>query len=403
MLQSTIQLYQNAYSGLSKEIWILSIISLINRAGAMVFPFLTIYLTHNLGFTLKEAGLIMTFFGFGSILGSYIGGWLTDRIGSYQVQFWSLLLSSLTILALLYAKSFWALAAVAFTFSTIADAFRPANKVAVADYSQPENLTRSFALLRLAVNLGFAIGPAMGGLVAAWKGYDWLFYIDAFTCFFAAILFRITLKNNSKEKRKQNKEEKEDTPAAHKNSPYQDKIFLLFLVIIALLAFAFFQLFYTVPLFYKQELGLGEGQIGLLMSLNGIIIVVFEMPLVYLVEQHYSKFTSMALGAILIGLGFLIFSFPLLGLGIAALGVCCLTMGEIFYMPFASAYVATRSSNHNRGEYMALYVIAWSIASVVAPLSGMYISETFGFNSLWVLLFIIGLIGSFGFWSLGKK
>jgi len=402
MLQSTIQLYQNAYSGLSKEVWILSIISLINRAGAMVFPFLTIYLTHNLGFTLKEVGLIMSFFGLGSILGAYVGGWLTDKIGSYLVQIWSLFLSSIVLLMLLYAQSFWTLAIVAFTFSVVADAFRPANKVAVSDYSQPENLTRSFALLRLAVNLGFAIGPAMGGLLAAWKGYEWLFYIDALTCFLDAVLFKIAMKDDFKEKKKQSKKEKKGSSNTLVHSPYKDKVFLAFLVIICLLAFAFLQLFYTVPLFYKQEIGLGEGQIGLLMSLNGLIIVAVEMPLVYLVDKHYSKFSSMTLGAILIGLGFLIFTFPMVGMGIAALSVCFLTMGEIFYMPFASAFVAARASDSNRGEYMALYTMAWAIASVVAPLTGMYIGAAFGFNMLWLLLFAIGLIGGLGFWVLGK-
>ena len=403
MLQSTIQLYQNAYAGLSREVWILSIISLINRAGAMVFPFLTIYLTHNLGFTLKEAGLIMSFFGLGSILGAYIGGWLTDRIGSYQVQFWSLFLSSFVILFLLYAKSFWALAIVAFTFSTIVDAFRPANKVAVAEYSQPENLTRSFALLRLAINLGFAIGPAMGGILAAWKGYDWLFYIDALTCFSAAILFKLFLKDDFKENSRPYNQEKEDTISPAQHSPYQDKTFLIFLVIIALSAFAFLQLFYTIPIFYKQEIGLGEGEIGLLMSINGSIIVLIEMPLVYLVDKQYSKFASMTLGALLIGIGFLVFTFPIFGLGIAALSMCFLTFGEIFYMPFASAFVAIRAGENNRREYMALYTMAWAAASVVAPLSGLYISETFGFNSLWFLLFTIGVIGSFGFWLLGRQ
>ena len=193
MFQKTIRLYKDAYTGLSREIWLLASISLINRAGAMVFPFLTIYLTTALGFSLKETGIIMGFFGLGSISGAYVGGWLTDRIGAFKVQFWSLLISSIVLAWMVQFQSFWSLCFFAFLFSLIADAFRPANKVAVANYSEPENLTRSFALLRLAVNLGFSIGPAMAGLIAAWKGYDWLFYIDAISCFFAAILLRVCL------------------------------------------------------------------------------------------------------------------------------------------------------------------------------------------------------------------
>ena len=412
MIQKTIQLYKDSYAGLSREIWLLAIISLINRAGAMVFPFLTIYLTSALGFSLKDTGVIMGFFGVGSILGSYLGGWLTDRLGAYKVQFWSLLLSSAILLFLVQFQDYWSLCILAFTFSLIADAFRPANKVAVAAYSEPENLTRSFALLRLAINLGFAVGPAMGGLIAAWKGYDWLFYIDAATCFSAALLFRLTLKDNFKKTSVElnSKSQISNTDVETEvipSSPYRDGFFMVFLVIICLLAFAFLQLFYTIPVYFKQELELSEGVIGLLMALNGIIIVLIEMPLVYLVDKRYNKFTSMALGAVLIGLGFAIFIVPSIWIGIAIISSILLTLGEIFYMPFASAFVAERSTAANRGQYMALYTMAWAIASVVAPMSGLYIGEHFGFNSLWVLLLVLGVLGGLGFWylkgSLNKK
>lgn len=402
MIQKTIQLYKDSYADLSREVWLLAIISLINRAGAMVFPFLTIYLTTSLGFSLKETGIIMSFFGLGSILGSYVGGWLTDRIGPFKVQFWSLVLSSVLLLFMVQFQSFWSLCGLAFTFSLIADAFRPANKVAVANYSKPDNLTRSFALLRLAINLGFAIGPAMGGLIAAWKGYDWLFYIDAVTCFCAAILFKLTLQDDFKgasiKKDQSTKSKITETPS----SPYQDRFFMVFLLIICLLAFAFLQLFYTIPVYFKQEFGLDEGEIGLLMALNGTIIVFIEMPLVYLIEKRYKNFSSMALGAVLIGLGFAVFIIPSIWIGIAILSSILLTLGEIFYMPFASAFVAERSTEANRGQYMALYTMAWATASVVAPMSGLYISEHFGFNSLWAILLALGLIGGFGFWYLGK-
>ncbi len=408
MFQKTIQLYKNSYAGLSREVWLLAIISLINRAGAMVFPFLTVYLTSALGFSLKDTGVIMGFFGLGSILGSYVGGWLTDRIGAYKVQFWSLLLSSVILLFIVQFQDYWSLCILAFTFSLIADAFRPANKVAVANYSEPENLTRSFALLRLAINLGFAVGPAMGGLIAAWKGYDWLFYIDAATCFSAAMLFRLTLpddfkKTSGKEEHISNPKSQNTNskPSVIPSSPYQDGFFMFFLVIICFLAYAFLQLFYTIPVYFKQELGLNEGEIGLLMALNGTIIVFIEMPLVYLVDKRYPKFTSMSLGAVLIGLGFAIFLIPSVWIGIAIMSSILLTFGEIFYMPFASAFVAERSTEANRGQYMALYTMAWAIASVVAPMSGLYISEHFGFNSLWGILLALGMAGGIGFWYLG--
>jgi len=402
MLQNTLTLYRNAYAGLSREVWLLAIISLINRAGTMVFPFMTIYLTQSRHFTLKEAGIIMSFFGLGSLLGAYLGGWLTDRIGEYKVQFWSLIGTSVVLLFILKMETFWGIAAMAFLLSLVADAFRPANKVAVSNYSKPENMTRSFALLRLAVNLGFAIGPAMGGILAAWKGYDWLFYADAITCFLAALLLRLTLKDNFKSRQAVMAAKTSPQATLPLNSPYKDRHFLYFLIIIGLLAFAFLQIFYTIPVFFKQDLGLDEAQIGLFMGLNGLIIVLLEMPMVYKAEQKYTKFYTMKLGAVLIGLGFLCFLIPAATFA-AALGIIILTIGEIYYMPFASAWVASRSSEANRGQYMALYTIAWATASVIAPSAGFLIIEQLGFNGLWLILATIGLLGAFGFGVLGRR
>ena len=404
MLHNTINLYKNAYTGLTREIWLLSFISLINRAGAMVFPFMTIYLTQARGFSLKEAGIIMSFFGLGSVLGTYIGGWLTDRIGDYKVQFWSLITTSIVLLFVLKAETFWGISFMAFLLSVAADAFRPANKVAVANYSQPENVTRSFALLRLSINLGFAIGPAMGGILAAWKGYDWLFYADAVTCLLAAIIFRITLKDDFTPTENATKSKTAQKVLKDIHSPYKDHYFLYFLLIIGLLAFAFLQLFYTIPVFFKQNLGLDEGQIGMYMALNGVIIVALEMPLVYLAERNMTPFNVMKIGAILIGFGFLCFLLPIQLAGlVAASGIIILTLGEIYYMPFASAWVATRSKPENRGQYMALYSIAWSTASIIAPASGFFLIETIGFDGLWLVLSAIGMIGGYSFWILGKR
>lgn len=345
----------------------------------------------------------MSFFGGGSIAGAYLGGWLTDRIGDYQVQFWSLIATAIVALFILKMETFWEMAFIAFLFSTVADAFRPANKVAISNYSKPENITRSYALLRLAINLGFAVGPAVGGILAAWKGYDWLFYVDALTCLTAAIIFRITMKDDFAAEKSEKSTAIEHELNANNTSPYQDKQFLFFLLIIGLLAFAFLQFFYTLPVFYKQELGLDEGQIGLFMALNGLIIVLFEMPLVYVAEKNYRPFNVMSFGAFLIAIGFLCFLFPVKWVGIAIIAITMLTLGEIFYMPFASAWVANRSNSANRGQYMAAYSISWSIASVVAPAAGFQMIESLNFNGLWVVLSSLGILGAFAFWFLGKK
>ena len=154
MLHRTINLYRESFEGLRAEVWYLSLVLLINRAGAMVIPFLTVYLTSKRGFTFEDAGLIMSSFGIGSVLGSYVGGWITDKFGFYRVQQWTLVGSGFLFWVLGQQTTFWGMSIGIFVLSTVMDAFRPANQAALAFYSNPKNRARAYGLLRLAVTPG---------------------------------------------------------------------------------------------------------------------------------------------------------------------------------------------------------------------------------------------------------
>ena len=158
--------YIESFKGLSKEIWYLSLISLVNRAGTMVIPFLSKYLKESLHFTFNEVGWIMFSFGLGSLLGSFLGGKLTDKIGFYKVMVVSLFLTGLGFIGLQFVTSFWGLCFAIFGIITVADTFRPAIFVSLKAYSKPENQTRSLALVRLAINLGMGVGPTLAGLIS---------------------------------------------------------------------------------------------------------------------------------------------------------------------------------------------------------------------------------------------
>src|SRR5689334_3231959 len=184
MLQASVRLYKNAYSGIPKEVWWLGLVLLVNRSGTMVIPFLTVYLTGR-GFSLGEAGFVMGVFGCGAILGGYLGGWLSDKFGFFRVQVTSLLLNGILFITLGFMQELWQFALCIFLLSSLGDAFRPANAAAIAAYSSEENRTRCYSLNRLATNLGWAIGPAVGGILASYN-YHLLFWTDGITCIAAA-------------------------------------------------------------------------------------------------------------------------------------------------------------------------------------------------------------------------
>ena len=182
-------IYVKSFEGLSKEIWMLSLVMLINRSGAMVIPFMTIYLNTELNISLKECALIMSCFGLGSVCGSFLGGVLTDKVGFFKVMYLSLLTSSICFVAMKEMKTFWPLCIGIFVLAVIYELFRPANLTAIEAYSKKENLTRSLGLVRLAVNLGYAVGPFMGGYVASKLGYDFLFIFNGIALFTGGTVF----------------------------------------------------------------------------------------------------------------------------------------------------------------------------------------------------------------------
>src|SRR5210317_544211 len=197
MLNKTILVYKDSFSGLSKEIWWLTLITFINRAGTMVLPFLSLYLIEDLEFTLTQVGWIMSSFGLGSLLGSWLGGKLTDRYGYYKVMGISLFLTGILFVLLQFVKTFEGFVAAVFCTLLVADTFRPALFVSLKAYSKKDNQTRSLTLLRLAINLGFSFGPFLGGLIIAGLGYSGLFWVDGLTCISAVVLMLIVLKQQN--------------------------------------------------------------------------------------------------------------------------------------------------------------------------------------------------------------
>ncbi|MEZ4771762.1 MAG: MFS transporter [Bacteroidia bacterium] len=394
MFQKTLTLYRNSFSGLPREIWLISMVSLINRSGAMVVPFLTVYLTRSLGFSLIEAGWVMSAFGLGSIAGAFVGGRLTDKVGHYEVQFWSLLFGGGMYFVLMQMETLWTIALTTFFTSFVNDTFRPANMASISAYS-PKNLyTRSVALLRFAINLGFSIGPAVGGFLAATVGYKWLFVVDGFTCITAALVFRMFVPHKHEEKPVE-EPAKKGVPKV-RFSVLSDRPFILFAFFQLMISVAFMQFFSTIPVFWKENMGLNEDVIGALMALNGIMIVAVEMPMIYLIENRFSRLGLVMGGMIAMGLAFMSLWLGGVWIWAALVFVILVTIGEMINFPFGNTYALDRATPATRGKYMGLYSMIFSTSFVIAPPLGTWIAGSFGFGTLWFVLTILCLVAALG-------
>ncbi|MCB0660149.1 MAG: MFS transporter [Saprospiraceae bacterium] len=395
-----LDIYKDAFSGLSREIWLLSLTMFINRAGAMVIPFMSIYLTTTRGFSLTRTGWIMGAFGIGSIIGAFIGGMLADRFNHYYIQVTSLFTTAAALFILIYMQDYYSILVNVFCFALISDALRPANSVAIAHYSKPENRTRSFSLMRFAINLGFTVGPAIGGFVYGFWGYKWLFAIDAVTNIMAAILLMIFLpfKKNDQKIIKEAENRLPKSPSAYKDLPY-----IGFIILVALYGICFFQILSSVPLFLKSIWGYSENTVGLILALNGAIVVLFEMPLVKRLETIQKPMILIAFGCLLMSIGYIFLLNWWVAILPAVLFYILVSFSEMFAMPFMINFAVSRPNEDRRGQYMALYSMGFGLAHVSGPLGSLWFAEHFGYTMLFALLMSLSVVISLLFLVLRSK
>ena len=380
--------YLTNFKGFSKEIWILAFITFLNRAGTMVVPFLSKYMKENLSFSYTQIGWIMVFFGIGSIIGSWLSGKLSDKIGFYKVMVFSLFMSGIVFIGLQYATSFESLCVGILILTSIADMYRPAMLLALDTYGNKETRTRALTLTRIAINMGFLIGPVLGGLIIMSIGYTGLFWVDGLTCILDILIFCIMVKE--KKLPFKLKKIKDDT-----NSNlviFSDKPFLLHLVITMFTGILFFQLFTTLPLFYKEQFNFTEFETGLLLSFSGLIIILFELPIVRFVEEkNIDRIKVISLGILSMSISLLLMIFSGWS-GVLILMVFFMSIGVMLTFPFANSFAMSRMHVNIKGSYIAVFTISYSFAHILSAKTSMEIIQAFSFQANWIFMGTLGFI-----------
>lgn len=357
-------------------------------------------MSSELGFSKPQIGLVLGCFGLGSVCGSWLGGWLTDRFGSFKVQCWSLISVVPLFLILPAFRTFETLAPMIFLLTLVADVFRPANSVSVARYAKPENITRAYSLNRMAVNLGFSIGPALGGFLAT-ISYSWIFYGNAIAASAALIVFIYFFFNRSQNEVVTKRQEINTSKTKEKNA-YTDGLFIVFNILCALFSMGFLQLLSTLPLFYKDVYNYDSGQVGLLLGFSGFVIVLFEMVLVHFVEHRASIKQIMFWGTAITSLSYFMLTMNF-GMAWLFLSMFILSTGEMLSLPFMATISIKRADLNNQGAYMGFNSLAIAAANIFSPYLGTYTAEHWGYNTLWVAAAITLFSAALGFyWIIGK-
>lgn len=365
MINAVAKRYQDAYRGLSRDVWVLALVWFVNRCGTMVLPFLTLYLTKIHKMEQASAARMISVYGSGAICGSYFGGWATTRWGAIRVQTSCLLLSVPCFLVLPYLNGWLAISTGLFVLAFFSEAVRPANNAAITQLAAPENRTRAFALQRLAANLGFSFGPAIGGLLAA-VSFHWLFVVDALTTLAGALVLLAYFRWRADHSIDLEKQKVRDPRPI-----WADYGFVAFLGLMLATSIVFFQFASTYPLYLSDHYQLSERGIGLIFAVNTLVIVAFEMVLVDACKR-WSLLRVLTWGCFFSCLGFGILPFGD-SFAYCIFSMLIITLGEMLSLPLAAGFVAGRSPEGREGAYMGWYSVVLAMAWVVGPFAGAFL------------------------------
>ena len=388
------------YANLPTQVLILCLGSFINRAGSFVLVFLTIYASERLGLGIAFATACLGVVGFGSILGSLIGGHLADHIGRRPVMLFALFGGAALLLLLGAQTNRWLFMLNIGLFATVADMYRPAASAMIGDLVSPERRPHAFALMYISINLGFAIAPPVGGFLAGYH-YGFLFIGDAITtaAYGAVILFSVKETLGAKTIADTDQDsQREAEPHAGKQVSLgaalahirRDPTFLGFCVSTFLMGIVFTQGFSTLPLHIRQS-GYSNFQLGMLLSINGVMIVMLQLPMTHWL-QRFNSMRVLITGGALIAIGF---GSTGLGFNAATLAATIViwTLGEIIQAPFQQSIVTDLAPSAMRARYMGLFSTSFACALMVGAPIGGRILDTFGPIALWTAMFVIAMVG----------
>lgn len=346
---------------LPRAAWVLFAGTFINRFGGFVVPFLTLYLTTQ-GYSVTAAGLAVSAYGAGNLFASLIGGQLADRLGRRETIVLSMFGAAVAMLLLSQARALAVIIGLTFFTGLASEAYRPASAALLTDLVPAGQRLTAFAALRVTLNAGFAFGPATAGLLAAY-GYIWLFVGDALTSALFGLIALLALPRVNSNPTNGSANWHAVLTVVRGDKQFQRLLLANFAV-----SLVFMQLASTFGLFVTG-LGYSAATYGVILSLNGALIVFCELPLTALTRRFPAR-QVMAMGYVLIGAGFGLnyFAHSVPGLiGCMAL----FTLGEMFALPMASAYVADLAPPHMRGRYMGVNGMTWALALIVGPVAGM--------------------------------
>ncbi len=368
---------------LPRVFWFLLAGAFVNRIGSSVVPLFAIYLTGERHVSPGAVGVIASLYGAGSLLSGALGGFLADRIGRRPTMILSFVWGAAAMLLVPFAHALWAIGAASFHLGLAGDLYRPAVQATIADVCAPSLRPRAYGLVYWAVNLGFAVATALGGLLAR-RGFGLLFVVDAATTLVFAALVVLFVE----ESRPARVAPRPDAERGGLLSVLSDRVLMRFVAVQCVVGMLFLQMQAALPLALGRR-GIGPEIYGLVIAENGVLIVLLQ-PFLLRKLERMRRTRALALGAFLVGTGFAWNALPL-GVAGAATSVALWTLGEIIFNPIVPALIADLAPTQQRGRYQGVGQMSFGVSALLGPAGGMLIFQYASPNALWLSCLVVGI------------
>ncbi len=387
--------FQTLYHEFPRVFWTLIVAMFIDGlGGALIFPFLSLYVTQKFNVGMVEVGYLFAIFSAASLVGSTIGGAISDRFGRKTMIIVGLVFSALTSLMLGFVSQLRVFYILAGVVGLMSNAAGPAHQAVVADVLPEEKRSQGFGLMRVVGNLAVVIGPMIGGLLIG-ISYLLLFIIDAVASTITAGFIFFFLPETRPAKPEGEQEASLGQTVAGYKGVLTDWVFMLFVLVSVLMITVYMQMNSTLPVFLRDVHGIQPRGFGYLLSLNALLVVALQ----FWVTRRTAKVPPLGLmvgGALLYAVGFTMFGFISTGI-LFAVAMVIITFGEMLASPTSQALVAHFAPVDMRGRYMAVYGVVWIIPSMVGPLAAGYIMDNYNPNWVWYLGGMILVAAALGY------
>jgi MFS family permease len=384
-----------------RNFWTIVIVTFIDRlGGALLFPFFTLYITKKFGVGMTTVGVMFGIFAVTGMVGSTIGGALTDRIGRKTMLLFGLIFSAVSTLWMGLVNELDLFLTGTVVVGLLSNVGGPAQQAMVADILPEEQRAQGFGILRVVMNLSVTLGPAIGGLLAA-RSYLLLFISDTVTSLIVAGIVFVILPETRPIWPGSKPQESFVLTFAGYGRVLRDKFFMIFMGASILMVTVYVQMNSTLAVYLHDVHSVTEQGFGYILSMNALMVVLFQFPITRRIIR-YPPLAIMAVASALYAFGFAMYGF-VSAYGSFLLAMVIITIGEMFHVPVSQALVAKMAPEDFRGRYMAVNGYSWAIPFAIGPLLAGLIMDNTDPRWVWYAAGLVGLVATSIFLTMYRR